>query len=224
MAWDDTKQNAVDPENPTANEQITATEWNNMVIDQKSRLFDIVDDTTPELGGNLDGNTFTITNISTLDTISLSIGGVAITATPVELNILDGATVTTTELNYLDGVTSPVQTQLNGKLAPTYGTAQSTFVVKGNLGATETFDFDTASNFSGILDADTTLTISNLTDGQRGQIVLLYSGAARAITWSGVDKWVGGTAPTTPAVAGEELVVTLINRTGTIIAEGGIAS
>ena len=37
---------------------------------------------------------------------SLSIGGTAITATPAELNILDGVTSTTAELNILDGVTS----------------------------------------------------------------------------------------------------------------------
>lgn len=37
---------------------------------------------------------------------SLSIGGTAVTATPAELNILDGVTSTTAELNILDGVTS----------------------------------------------------------------------------------------------------------------------
>jgi hypothetical protein len=63
-----------------------------------------------------------------LDTQSLSIGGVAVTATPAELNtldgitstteelnILDGVTATTTELNYVDGVTSNIQTQLDSK-------------------------------------------------------------------------------------------------------------
>ena len=40
-----------------------------------------------------------------------------LTATAAELNILDGATLSTTELNYLDGVTSPVQEQINGKVA-----------------------------------------------------------------------------------------------------------
>jgi len=41
-----------------------------------------------------------------------------VTATTAELNILDGVTVTTAELNYVDGVTSNVQTQLDAK-APT---------------------------------------------------------------------------------------------------------
>jgi hypothetical protein len=39
-------------------------------------------------------------------TANLQIGGVNISATPAELNILDGATVTTSELNILDGVTA----------------------------------------------------------------------------------------------------------------------
>ena len=41
----------------------------------------------------------------------------AITATPEELNVLDGITATVAELNYVDGVTSNVQTQLDAKTA-----------------------------------------------------------------------------------------------------------
>lgn len=40
-----------------------------------------------------------------------------VTATASELNILDGATLTVTELNYVDGVTSAIQTQLDAKLS-----------------------------------------------------------------------------------------------------------
>ena len=38
-----------------------------------------------------------------------------VTATAAELNILDGVTATATELNYSDGVTSAIQTQLDAK-------------------------------------------------------------------------------------------------------------
>jgi len=38
-----------------------------------------------------------------------------VTSTATELNLLDGVTATTTELNYVDGVTSSIQTQLNTK-------------------------------------------------------------------------------------------------------------
>ena len=43
---------------------------------------------------------------------TLTLGGVAITATAAELNILDGVTSTTAELNILDGVTATA-TELN---------------------------------------------------------------------------------------------------------------
>ena len=43
------------------------------------------------------------------------IGGVAVSATAAELNLLDGVTATTAELNYVDGVTSDIQTQLDAK-------------------------------------------------------------------------------------------------------------
>lgn len=44
-----------------------------------------------------------------------------VTATPSELNILDGATLSTTELNYVDGVTSAIQTQINAKANLSWG-------------------------------------------------------------------------------------------------------
>jgi len=54
-----------------------------------------------------------------------------ITATAAEVNKLDGATVSTTEINRLDGVTSNVQSQLNTK-APS---ASPTFTGTVTLGA-----------------------------------------------------------------------------------------
>ena len=49
------------------------------------------------------------TNLLTLgaaDITTLKVGGVAVTSTAAELNILDGVTSTTAELNILDGVTA----------------------------------------------------------------------------------------------------------------------
>lgn len=66
------------------------------------------------------------TDPMTPDLTSFDIGGVPVTATAAEINILSGATVTTaelnvldgvtatvTEINYVDGVTSNIQTQLD---------------------------------------------------------------------------------------------------------------
>jgi hypothetical protein len=49
------------------------------------------------------------------DSNQLVINSTAVTATPAELNILDGVTATTAELNFVDGVTSNIQTQLDVK-------------------------------------------------------------------------------------------------------------
>ena len=51
------------------------------------------------------------TNLLTLGTgnlTTLQLGGVAVTSTAAELNILDGVTATAAELNVLDGITSTV--------------------------------------------------------------------------------------------------------------------
>ena len=49
-----------------------------------------------------------------------------ITATPEELNILDGVSgVSTSEINFLDGVTSSIQTQLNTALTSTTGATKA---------------------------------------------------------------------------------------------------
>lgn len=58
----------------------------------------------------LDGTTAIAPNLS-----ALKIGGTTVTATPAELNILDGVTATAAELNYSVGVTGAIQTQIDGK-------------------------------------------------------------------------------------------------------------
>ena len=97
-------------------------------------LLDGVTATTPEIN-ILDGVTSTATELNLVDgatagtivnskavvygssgevnATTLQVSGTAITATPAELNVLDGITASTTELNFMDGVTSNVQTQLN---------------------------------------------------------------------------------------------------------------
>lgn len=59
-------------------------------------LGNVVEDTTPQLGGNLDLNSFTVG-----------------AATAADLTKLNALTATSTELNYVDGVTSAIQTQLD---------------------------------------------------------------------------------------------------------------
>lgn len=66
MVWDETKQTAVDPESPASNEQITPTDWNDMVIDQKTKL--VSGDNISELtndSGYITGYTVTESDVTT---------------------------------------------------------------------------------------------------------------------------------------------------------------
>jgi microcystin-dependent protein len=111
----------------------------------------------------IDGTVTTLTGIQTLTNKTLtspnmtspSIGGVAITSTAAELNVLDGYTgsvtelnyldtlhatgVTNTEFDYLDGVTSNIQTQLDGKQASgSYLTGNQTITLSGDASGSGT--------------------------------------------------------------------------------------
>lgn len=78
----------------------------------------------------------------------------------------------------------------------------------GNLGTAVAIDFAEATHFEGTLDDNVTITHSNETEGQEVVLYLAYDGSAqRTITWSDVDKWEGGSAPTAPNASGEVLIV-----------------
>ena len=61
-------------------------------------IANVVEDTTPQLGGNLDLNGSTVGD-----------------ATAADLTKLNAVTATAAELNFVDGVTSAIQTQIDGK-------------------------------------------------------------------------------------------------------------
>jgi hypothetical protein len=106
-----------------------------------------------------------------------------ITANAAEVNILDGATLSTTELNYVDGVTSPIQTQLDGKMSNALPTGQfwvgvanvaTPFIPTGDV------TFNTSGVFSitagAIVDADVNataaITRSKLANGAANSLVV----------------------------------------------------
>ena len=91
----------------------------------------VVEDTTPQLGGFLDANGKYIMDatdaVDIMDDLSAS---QSLTATALFIG-----TVTNTEFSYLDGVTSDIQTQLNAKQATltTYSEAGDYGFVSDNL-------------------------------------------------------------------------------------------
>lgn len=91
------------------------------------------------------------------------------------------------------------------------------FAVLGFLGTTETIDYDTNSNFKGILNSNVTITISNISDGQYGSLSLAFNSSAKTIAWIGVDKWFGGQEPLVGPGSGQILFITFVNDGDTIM-------
>lgn len=130
---------------------------------------------------------------------SWKVGGVAVTSTAAELNILDGATVTASELNVLDGVTSTA-TELNLLDGVTSTTAELNILSGVTATATEINVLDGSLATTGNLNKLNAISSSaaelNLLDGSvSGTVVndkaVVYSaaGEVKATTLS-IGDWV----------------------------------
>ena len=163
----------------------------------------------------LDGGTST----ANFDTISVD--GAEITATPAELNVLDGITSTTAELNYTDGVTSNIQTQLDLKAplaSPAFtGTATgANLTLSGDLtvnGSTTTLDTTNLAVEDNLMELNAGVT-SNANDSgfliERGT-----TGDNAIFMWDeSADKFTLGTTTATGTTTGD---ITL-SSTGTLVA------
>ena len=80
----------------------------------------------------------------------------------------------------------------------------------GNVGATRTFDLETANFFSATVDQASTFTFSNPpASGDFGGFILeLTNGGAFVVTWPAAVDWPGGTSPTLTASGVDQLVFT----------------
>ena len=102
------------------------------------RLANVVEDTTPQLGGNLDGQAYNITTTGTVTYGTLNDGTTALTSTVAELN-------------YVDGVTSNIQTQLDAKGTLSNVVEDTTPQLGGNL---DVNGQDIVSTSNGDIDLD----------------------------------------------------------------------
>ena len=139
---------------------------------------------------------------------SLAVGGSAITATPAELNILDGVTATTAEINILDGVTSTAA-ELNlvdGAVAGTVTNSKAVvYSAAGQVNATSLAVGGVAITSTpaelNILDGVTSTTAElNLVDGSAAGTIV----NSKAVIYSAAGQVNG----TTLAIAGSAITAT----------------
>lgn len=191
-----------------------------------TEISNVVEDTTPQLGGNLDAQTFNITNVTDLTVTDVQATG----SSGVHLKNSGGTALISVGGGGGSNVSILANTNFNdssilGVDNFDYQSADGTVVALGNLGTTETIDFSAGVYQEGTLDDNVTITHSNEVTGRKITLVLAYDGTAqRTITWSDVDKWAGGSAPDAPSAAGEVLVVTMIYVGTTCYATGELFS
>ena len=206
---------AADAKIMTAAER-TAIATNSAKTGVTTQISNVVEDTTPQLGGNLDIQAFNIE------------GAVA-----ADFTKLAALTATSTELNYVDGVTSSIQTQLNAKGTLSNLVEDTTPQLGGELDAqantigftlqtatgdgTTTIDWTNGNKFKFTFGAfNETFTFTAPSKPCSLTLVLVQdSVGSRTATWPGTVKWVGGTAPTltTTATTGTDIVTFFFDGT-----------
>jgi hypothetical protein len=147
--------------------------------------------TKPEVGASDDTwGTKLNTNLDTLDDLldgttaiapnltagSWQVGGVAVTSTAAELNVLDGITATVAELNILDGVTATAAelnildgvtataAEINYLDVTTLGTSEASKAVTADANGVVTFDNGISEEYTAVTSTSNATTV-NLQDG-----------------------------------------------------------
>ena len=138
--------------------------------------------------------TITLPNLSGHVALLANAAGGTISATPAEINKIDGFTgdhndlnyakdlratgVTSTEFDYLDGVTSNIQTQLNGKQAS--GTYNTIIGTDSDIDTSGVDVIDTLTMTDGVITAHATRTLPTAAAGTTGVTTLASATEARA--------------------------------------------
>jgi len=138
--------------------------------------------------------TITLPDLSGHVALLANAAGGTISATPAEINKIDGFTgdhndlnyakdlratgVTSTEFDYLDGVTSNIQTQLNGKQAS--GTYNTIIGTDSDIDTSGVDVIDTLTMTDGVITAHATRTLPTAAAGTTGVTTLASATEARA--------------------------------------------
>ncbi len=186
------------------------SEWK--VVSITTALVNIVEDITPQLGGNLDVNGKEITSASDGNVVINPDGtGVIQLSAKVEVSgILEanGVLETNAKLQVDDAVTTPAEVL----------TSSSNAVALSMTGANKK---------TLTLDEDTTITVSGEVADQVIELWITQGSSGGTAAWSGVDKWLGGTAPTLSTTEGQINIIILASASdgSTIVAQHlGVAS
>ena len=181
--------------------------WGTEINNNLDKLDDLLDGTlsiTPNLatGWEVGGVAVTASaaELNILDGVTASTAEInildGVTASTAEINLLDGVTATTTELNYVDGVTSAIQTQLDGKQA-----ADATLTSLSGLSLAA----------GDVLYATAADTVQRLAIGTAGQVLTVNSGATAPEWAAGASTVLLGTMTTT---SGNTQTLSGLNLTG----------
>lgn len=188
-------------ETTTQLEYYNGTVWGAVDTTLAGALLEVVDDLTPQLGGDLDVN-------------GKNVGG-----------------VTPAELTHLSGVTSDIQTQLNAAmtdvandLSPTLGgdldavnqdiqniklAEFNSEVDNGNSGAADTVDWGAGNKQKSTLTGNVTYTFTAPSGPCNLVFKMIQDGVGtRTATFPATVKWAGGTAPTLSTASGSVDIVT----------------
>src|SRR6056300_213211 len=190
-------------------------------------------------GGYLNGNWDSVDDLldgttaiqPNLTAGSWQVGGVAVTSTAAELNLLDGATVTTAEINLLDGVTATTA-EINYLDITTLGTSEASKAVTADAngdvelaaelkatsynesyvslsGTTPSVDCEAGNVFALSTTGNTTFTFSNppASGTAYGFMLKLTAGGTHTITYPASVDWAGATAPDAPASGETDVLV-----------------
>ncbi len=89
---------------------------------------------------------------------------------------------------------------------------------QGNMTGTSTPDLDNGDYFYGTLTGDCTIDFTNYPASGKVEFWFLEitNGGAHTITWSGVDQWIGGSAPTLQS-SGTDLLMFWTRDAGTTV-------